>query len=202
MVEVIKIMATSFKRSCVPLPHSVPLTLQQATADPWLHQRLLDTHGEVWLSLLWDHCSFLLAPGAHKVLFVPSFHLHWKDWCWSWNSNTLATWCEELTAWKRLWCWQRLKAGGEGNDRGWDGWMASLHNGHEFEQVLGVGVEQGSLVCYSPWGWKESDMSEQLNWTELGDNEGQGSLACCRPWGAKSWTWLNYRGTMYDFQNL
>ena len=43
-----------------------------------------------------------------------------------WNSNTLATWCEELTQWKRPWCWERLKAGGEGDDRGWDGWMASL----------------------------------------------------------------------------
>ena len=45
--------------------------------------------------------------------------------CWSWNSNTLATWCEELTPLKRPWCWERLKMGGEGDDRGWDGWMAS-----------------------------------------------------------------------------
>ena len=52
-------------------------------------------------------------------------NIHWKDWCWSWNSNTLATWCEELTHWKRPWCWERLKVG-EGDDRGWDGWMASL----------------------------------------------------------------------------
>ena len=51
--------------------------------------------------------------------------MHWKDWCWSWNSNTLATWWEELTHWKRPWCWERLKAGGEGDDREWDGWMAS-----------------------------------------------------------------------------
>ena len=49
----------------------------------------------------------------------------WKDWCWSWNSNTLATWCKELTHLKRPWCWERLKAGGEGINRGWDGWMAS-----------------------------------------------------------------------------
>ena len=49
-----------------------------------------------------------------------------KDWCWSWNSNTLATWWWEiLTHIKRPWCWERLKAGGEGDDRGWDGWMAS-----------------------------------------------------------------------------
>ena len=42
------------------------------------------------------------------------------------NSSTLATSCEELTHWKRLWCWEGLGAGGEGDDRGWDGWMASL----------------------------------------------------------------------------
>ena len=52
-------------------------------------------------------------------------NIHWKDWCWSWSLNTLATWCEEVTRWKRPWCWERLKAGGKGNDRGWDGWMAS-----------------------------------------------------------------------------
>ena len=48
-------------------------------------------------------------------------NIHWKDWCWNWNSNTLATWCEELTHLKRHWCWERLRAGGEGDDRGWDG---------------------------------------------------------------------------------
>ena len=53
----------------------------------------------------------------------------WKEWCWSWNSSTLATSCEELTHWKRLWCWEGLGAGGEGDDRGWDGWMASLTRG-------------------------------------------------------------------------
>ena len=51
-------------------------------------------------------------------------NIHWKDWCWHWNSNTLATWCRELTLWKRPWSWKRLKAGGE--DRGWAVWMASL----------------------------------------------------------------------------
>ena len=50
----------------------------------------------------------------------------WKEWCWSWNSSSLATSCEELTHWQRLWCWEGLGAGGEGDDRGWDGWMASL----------------------------------------------------------------------------
>ena len=48
----------------------------------------------------------------------------WKEWCWTWNSSTLATSCKELTHWRRLWCWEGLGAGGEGDDRGWDGWMA------------------------------------------------------------------------------
>ena len=53
-------------------------------------------------------------------------NIHWKDWCWSWNSNTLATWCEELTHWISPWCWEKLKTGGEGNDRRWNNWMGSL----------------------------------------------------------------------------
>ena len=51
-------------------------------------------------------------------------NIHCKNWCWS--SNPLATWCEVPTHWKRLWCWERLRAGGEAGNKGWDGWMASL----------------------------------------------------------------------------
>ena len=73
MVEITKIMATSFKRPCAPTPCTLSApTLKQATADPCLGWRLLDTHRQVWFSLLWGHCSFLLGPGVHKVLFVPS----------------------------------------------------------------------------------------------------------------------------------
>ena len=52
--------------------------------------------------------------------------MHWKDWCWSWSSDTLATWCKELIHWKRARYWERLKARRERDDRGWNGWMASL----------------------------------------------------------------------------
>ena len=62
----------------------------------------------------------------HKCVCMYLSVLHWKDSCWSWNSNTLTTWCKELTHWKRPRCWERLKAGGEGDNRGWDGSMASL----------------------------------------------------------------------------
>ena len=61
------------------------------------------------------------------------------------------------THWKRPWCWERLKTGGEGDDRGGDGWMESLTQRHEFEQAPGDGEGQGSLECCSPRGRKESN---------------------------------------------
>ena len=94
-------------------------------------------------------------------------NIHWKDWWWRWNSNTLATWCEELTHLKRSWCWERLRAGGEGDTRGRDGWMASP------TQWTWVWVNSGSWWWTGRpgvlrlWGRKESDMSEQLKWTEM-----------------------------------
>ena len=61
---------------------------------------------------------------------------------------------------------EKLKEGGEWDDRGWDGWIASWLNGHEFEHASGVGDGQGSLACCSPWVHCEVDMTEWLNWTE------------------------------------
>ena len=91
-----------------------------------------------------------------------------KDGCCSWSSNTLTTWCKELTYWKRPWCWERLRAGGEGDNRGWDGWMASP------TQWTWVWVNSGS------WWWTgrpgmlrfmgsqrvRHDWATELNWTE------------------------------------
>ena len=90
-----------------------------------------------------------------------------KDWCWSWNSNILATWCEELTHFKRPWCWERLRAGGEGDNKEWDGWMASP------TQWTWIWVDSGS------WWWTGRpgmlwfmgsqkvghDWTTELNWT-------------------------------------
>ena len=50
-----------------------------------------------------------MMPFNHPFWRRSVWNIHWKDWCWSWNSNTLAIWCEELTHWKRPWCWERLK---------------------------------------------------------------------------------------------
>ena len=83
------------------------------------------------------------------------------------KSNTLATWYKELTQWKRPWCWERLKAEGEGNNRGWDGWMASP----TWWTWVWVSARSwwwaGKPACCSPGGPKESDRTERLNWTEL-----------------------------------
>ena len=88
-------------------------------------------------------------------------NIHWKDWCWSWNSNTLATWCEELTHWKGLWCWERLKAGAEGDDRRWNGWMASA------VRCTWVWVGSGSWWWTGRPGMLQSMGSQRVrhNWT-------------------------------------
>ena len=84
-----------------------------------------------WCFELWCWSRLLRVPWTAKrsnqsILKRSVLIVHWKDWCWSWNSNMLATWCEEMTHLKRPWCWKRLKVGGKGDDRGWDAWMASL----------------------------------------------------------------------------
>ena len=86
-------------------------------------------HGTIDAFELWCWRRLLRVPSIARrsnqsILKDSVLNIHWKDWCWS--SNTLATWCEEQIHWKRPWCWERLKAGREGDDRGWDGWMASL----------------------------------------------------------------------------
>ena len=98
-----------------------------------------------------------------------------KDSCWSWNSNALATWCEELTHLKRPWCWERLKTGREGDDRGWDGWMASS------TQWTRVWVNSGSWWGTGRPGVPQSmgslrvghDWASELNWTTTYFNSGR-----------------------------
>ena len=92
---------------------------------------------------------------------ISLLNIHWKDCCWSWNSNTLATWCEELTHLKRPWCWERLKAGGEGDERGWDVWMASL------AQWTWVWVNSGSWWWTGRPGVLRSIWSQRHDWAEL-----------------------------------
>ena len=81
---------------------------------------------------------------------------------WSWNSNSLATWCEELTHLKRPWCLERLRVGGEGDDRGWGGWMASP------TQWTRVWVNSGSWWWTGPAVHGVAKSRTRLSdWTEL-----------------------------------
>ena len=103
---------------------------------------------------------------AHQSKRKSTLNIHWKDWCWS--SSIFITWCKELIYKKRPWCWEKLKAGGEGDGRGWDVGMASP------TQWTWIWVDSGS------WWWigrpgmlrfmgsqrVGHDWATELNWTE------------------------------------
>ena len=100
---------------------------------------------------------------SKSVNLKATLNIHWKDWCWSWSSNTLATWCKELSHWKICAAgkgWRQEEMGTTKDEMiGWHHWF----NGHEFQQTPGDSEGQESLACYSSWGCRESDMTEQLN---------------------------------------
>ena len=150
-----------------------------------------------------------------SILKEISQNIHWEDWYWSWNFNTLATWCEELTHWKRPWCWERLKAGGDQDDRGWGGWMASLTQWTwvwvssrswwwtgkpgmlQSMESQWVGSDWATELNEKDWRQKEKRVAQDemvrqchfLNGHEfeqtLVDYGGQGSPVCCSPRGFK-----------------
>ena len=117
----------------------------------------------------------------------PTLTIHWKDWCWSWSSDTLATWWKEPTHWKRPWHWERLKAGREWEDRGWDTWIVSLTQWTWIWANSGSWWWTGKPACCRPWGHKESDTTEQL----------KSSKSSLWRW---RWIYLAQRQSGYSFQ--
>ena len=134
---------------------------------------------ESWVLKIWCFWTLMLEKTLESPLDCKEIQpvhpkgnqsgIHWKNWCWSWNSIILATWCEELTHLKRSWCWEILKAGGERDNRGWDGWMASP------TQWTWVFINSGSWWWTGRHGMLQSmgsqrvgqDGATEMNWTGL-----------------------------------
>ena len=91
-----------------------------------------------------------------------SLNIHWKDWCWSSNSQYFG----HLIHWKRPWCLERLKAGGEGDDRGWDGWIASPTRWTWIWVGSGSWWWTGRSGVLQSMGSQRPDLTQRLNWTE------------------------------------
>ena len=105
--------------------------------------------------------------------------------------DILVIWCKQMTHWKRPWCWERSKAEGEKGIRGWEGWMTSLRQldiTHELGQSPGDGGGQGGLVCCSPWGCKEVNMTGRLS---------NKSKAKYKTTNCEKWNWRNCGGKEY-----
>ena len=131
-------------------------------------------HWKIYSFELWCWRRLLRVPWTARrsnqsILKRSVLGVHWKNWCWSWNSNTLATSCEDLTHWKRPWCWEGLRAGGEGEDRmrRLDGITNSMGMGLGRLRELVMGREAWCAVIYGVHdSCKELDTTEQLNWTD------------------------------------
>ena len=118
-----------------------------------------------------DTCESLGLQGGttSQSLRKSVLNIHLKDWCWSWNSNILASWWEELTHLKRPWGWERSKVGGEGDDIGWDGCMTSP------TQWTWAWASSGRWWCTGKPGMLQSmgaqrvrhDWATEMNWSEV-----------------------------------
>ena len=151
----------------ITLPTQVRLVKAMVASNHvWLWE--LD-HKESWVLTNWCFCTPVLEKTLESPLdcneIQPVNSKGNQFWIFIGRTDAEAETPIHLTHWKRPWCWERLKAGGEGDDKGeMAGWHHRL-NGHEFEQAPGVGDGQGSLASRSPWGPKSQ--THLSDWTKL-----------------------------------
>ena len=151
------------------------------------HQRIDAFELWCWRKLL--RVTWTARRSYQYILKEISPGVHWKDWCWSWNSKILATSCKELTHWKRPWCWEGLGAGGEGDDREWVGWIASL------TWWTWVWVNSGSwcrtgrpgVLRFNGSQRVRHDWVTELNWTQVGHFRELGRVSCSIQWVLSSY---------------
>ena len=159
------------ERICASEPHRVLLNFNFLYSfleerGQWVRPKEMQVWlREKWLGIITRILSGLVEEGillnCHRyqllIYFLspvnPEYSLEGRHW--SRSSSTLATWYEQLTRWKRPSCWERLRAGGEGEDRGWDGWMASPTQWTWVWANSRRCEGQGSRVCCHPLVHKE-----------------------------------------------
>ena len=154
-------MLTSSHDIVLGFPQSKSWTIKKA--DHWI----IDAF-ELWywrrpLRVPWTARRSILKE-TQLLSTEETLNIHWKDWCQSWSSDTFAHLMWKADSLEKTWCWERWRQEEKGTAEDEMVRWHHRHYGHEFEQASGVGDGQESLGGCSPWGHKELDTTEQLNW--------------------------------------